>query len=333
MKANHQFNVLLAAEEAAGIQALRLLSNSGHILLGVLTNVDSPAAGKHEISSVEVPAFAKKTLNISIAAIAKSLDVPVLDARLVQNPEFAEWMDAHHIDILLNVHSLHRVCPEVIQAAKVGAFNLHPGPLPQYSGLNAPSWALYNEESVHGVTIHHITSKIDAGNIAYETQFPITAKDTGLTVSIKCAEKGLELIKRLLDNLSIDPSSVPSQPQNLNQRRVYKQNQIPGNGFIQWSDPAHKIDAFVRACNFAPFPSPWGEPKASLGKKEISILKTTPSNKACDKAPGTVGRMTDGKTAIATGDYWIILERVTMDGTAISTADFLTPGDTLISGP
>lgn len=324
-------NVLLVAEEAAGVQALRLLSNSGHNLEGVLTTVNSPDVEEQKNTSDKITGPNKKPLNSSIATISDSLGVPVLDASQVQDSDFTAWMDSHHIDVILNVHSLYRICPKVLQAARVGAFNLHPGPLPRYSGLNVPSWAVYNEEPTHAVTLHHITDKIDTGHIVYETQFPLTSMDTGLTVSIKCVQKGMELIERLLNELSRDPLSIPSRPQDLSQRRVYKRSQIPGGGFIQWSEPAHKIDAFVRACNYSPFPSPWGEPKTKWGKTEISILKTELSSKICHEVPGTVGRMIDGKTAIATADYWILVDKCKVAGEAVFAASFLNHGDILTS--
>ena len=326
----NQLNILLVADEAAGAHTLRLLSKSEHVLSGVLTPLNSPKVNEREKAGNEMTG-SNKNLNSSIAVIADKLGVPVLDAARVQDPDFAAWMNSHHIDVLLNVHSLYRICPEVIEAAEVGAFNLHPGPLPQYSGLNVPSWALYNEESTHAVTIHYITDKIDTGHIIYETEFPLTSKDTGLTVSIKCINNGLELIKQLLNDLSRDPLSIPSRPQNLSQRNFYKRNEIPGEGFIQWSEPAHKIDAFVRACNYSPFPSPWGEPKTKWGKKEISILKTRPSKIVCNETHGKVGQLIEGSTAIATADYWLLVDKIKVDGETVSAASILNRGDLLTS--
>lgn len=319
----------MVAEEAAGAQALRLLSKSNHTLSGVLTTAHSPDAEEREKTSDEIFRTRKKPLNSTIAAKAASLGIPVLDAKKVEDPRFAVWMDSHHIDIILNVHSLYRICPQVIKAANLGAFNLHPGPLPQYSGSNVPSWAVYNEEPTHAVTLHHIAETIDSGHIVYQTQFPVSSKDTGITVSIKCAQKGLELIERLLNELNRDPLSVPSYPQDLSHRTLYKRNEIPGNGFIQWSQPAHKIDAFIRACNYSPFPSPWGEPKTWLGETEISIFNTTITNISCDDESGIVGQKIDGKTAIATADHWILIDNCKVDGKTISAASFLNPGDRL----
>lgn len=324
-------NILLVAEEAAGVHALRLIAKSGHFLAGVLTTADSSETDEGTGVSDEMAGPGRKPLNAPVADTARSMEIPVLDARRVQDPGFVAWMDSHRIDVLLNVHSLYRICPEVLEAARVGAFNLHPGPLPGYSGLNVPSWAVYNEEPAHAVTIHRMTGKIDTGPIVYETPFPLTARDTGLTVSLTCVKKGLGLIERLLSELSRDPLSIPSRPQNLSERRYYRRDEIPGGGFIQWSEPAHKIDAFVRACNYAPFPSPWGEPKTRWGETEISILKTEASNIVCREAPGTVGQMIDGKTAIAAADHWILVDKCKVDRETVVAASVVTPGDVLSS--
>ena len=56
---------------------------------------------------------------------------------------------------------------DVLEAPRIGSFNLHPGPLPEYAGLNAPSWAIYHGEQEHRVTLHWLDAGIDTGPIAY----------------------------------------------------------------------------------------------------------------------------------------------------------------------
>lgn len=309
METTHQLNIVLVAEEATGARAFNKIYASGHNLMGVLTNTYS-----------------------SVAVLATNVGIPVVDPGRVQQPDFALWMTLHHIDVLLNVHSLYRICPEVIAATRVGAFNLHPGPLPAYSGLNAPSWAVYDQKSVHAVTLHWITETLDAGSIVYETEFPLSLKDTGLTVSVTSAQKGMDMIERLLDTLQSDPTSIPSRKQDLTRRRFYSRNNIPGNGWIYWSDPAHTIDAFVRACNYSPYPSPWGSPKTRWKDKELIIFTSVVSDEPCDHPPGTVRITENGKVAISASDYWIFVDRCKLDGEMVMTASFLNQGDVLVSG-
>ncbi len=303
-------NILLIAEESAGIQTLRLLANSDHKLKGVLAD---------ELKK-----------GTSVASIAQKNGYNVQPANLVKQPSFAGWILKNSIDILLNVHSLYVICPEVIDAVNFGAYNLHPGPLPKYAGLNAPSWAIYNQEKEHGVTLHQITKSIDTGDIVYEARFPITNSETGLSLSAKCVKHGLPLINKLINTVQDFPESITQIKQDLTLRTYYSGNTIPNQGKIQWDHPAEKIDAFVRACNYSPFKSPWGYPKTHKNDSELSILKTDISDIPCDEPPGTIGKPINGKTAIATADFWILVNRCWVDGNHIDADSFLAPGERLI---
>src|ERR1043165_3348965 len=103
-----------------------------------------------------------------LAAVAQGFGFTVWPARNIKDPFFPAAVRAGRIDILINVHSLHIIPVEVLRAVRIGAFNMHPGPLPQYAGLNTVSWAIYEGETSYGVTVHWIAADVDAGNIAYK---------------------------------------------------------------------------------------------------------------------------------------------------------------------
>ena len=70
-----------------------------------------------------------------------------------------------------------------VAAPTIGSFNLHPGPLPEYAGLNVPSWAIYEGERSHGVTLHWMDEGIDTGPIVWQERFDDRLDDTGLALS------------------------------------------------------------------------------------------------------------------------------------------------------
>ena len=56
--------------------------------------------------------------------------------------------------------------PETYNIANICALNIHRGYISEYRGLDSDLWALYNNEfNKIGVTIHHLTKKLDAGNV------------------------------------------------------------------------------------------------------------------------------------------------------------------------
>jgi len=56
--------------------------------------------------------------------------------------------------------------------------NIHPSLLPKFSGLNTHQRALDAAESRHGVTVHYVTHKMDAGPIIAQMSCAVYANDT-----------------------------------------------------------------------------------------------------------------------------------------------------------
>jgi UDP-4-amino-4-deoxy-L-arabinose formyltransferase/UDP-glucuronic acid dehydrogenase (UDP-4-keto-hexauronic acid decarboxylating) len=117
-------NIVLVGEEAAAAQVARAALRAGHRLVAVL--------------SEKTPA---------VRAAASQHGVAVESPARVRDPAFAADLKMRGVDLLLNVHALHRIDAAVLEAPRLGAFNLHPGPLPRYAGLNGPSWAVLRGET------------------------------------------------------------------------------------------------------------------------------------------------------------------------------------------
>ena len=170
----------MIAEDAAGVQTLRMLAGSPHQVVAVMTR------GGGRLS-----------LGATVAGVASRLGYRLWPAHQARDRAFADTIRREQVDVLLNVHTLYVLPAEVVAAPRIGSFNLHPGPLPRYAGLNAPSWAIYHGEQTHAVTLHWMNAGIDTGPIAYDTPVTIEEDDTGLTLSAKCVRAGLPLLHDL----------------------------------------------------------------------------------------------------------------------------------------
>ncbi len=223
---------------------------------------------------------------------AEKLGYQTWPSKLVKDPRFADEVRAAEVDVILNIHSLFIINKEVVNAPRIGCFNMHPGPLPRYAGLNAVSWAIYRGEASHGVTIHKMEPGIDTGPIVYQELFDIDDADTGLSLSARCIRSGIALVLRLMETASADPAAIPLTPQDLT-KREYFGREIPYEGRLFWLLPAREIVNFVRACDFFPFHSPWGHPQTILGTmsgaQEIGVVKACLTGERCDVSPGTGG--------------------------------------------
>jgi methionyl-tRNA formyltransferase len=208
---------------------------------------------------------------------------------------------------------------------RLGAFNLHPGPLPRYAGLNAPSWAIYRGETRHGVTVHKMEPGIDTGPIVYQETFAIEPEDTGLSLSVRCIRQGLPLLERLLEVADRGAEAIPLTPQDLD-RREYFGKEVPEGGRLHWTGTARRIHDFVRACDFHPFASPWGAPRSRLGDEEVSIAKVALTGVPCDEAPGTVRQGEADEVLVASADEWVAVRRLLRSGRRVRPEDVLRPG-------
>jgi len=299
--------LVLVAEEAAGVHALRALAKTEHRIHAVLTRGLDDGASP------------------SVADVARSLGLAVWPAARVRDPALALELTAARIDLLLNVHSLYLVHEAVLAAPVIGAFNLHPGPLPHYAGLNCPSWALYHGERSYGVTVHWMAPRIDTGPIAYAATFDIDPTDTAFRLSAKCVTAGLPLLRRLVDNAATDASAIPALEQDLARRRCFGRR-APRNAAIGWAEPAHRIAGLVRACNYAPYVSPWGQAHARWHGQRVEILDVARTGVACDARPGVVRARAPAAVDVATGDEWLRVRSVRHDGHPLAPATLLGEG-------
>jgi methionyl-tRNA formyltransferase len=302
-------NVLLIGEDAAGIRTLQSLRRGSHRVIAVM-------------------ASASRQNSASLWRVARQFGYTTWPAQLVKDPDFALQIRKHCVDIILNIHSLFLIRKEVLEAPRLGSYNLHPGPLPRYAGLNSVCWAIYNDEKKHGVTLHKMEAEVDAGPIVYQEFLEIGPEETGLSLTIKCVNAGVTLVDRLLQVAAQDPSKIPLIPQDLT-KREYFGREIPQNGNLSWYSPAQRISNFVRACDFSPFHSPWGHPRTGLRGQELGIVKASLIMKTSEAQPGTVGKVSDVGVEVACADEWILVQKVFREGKRVSASAILGPGDQL----
>jgi methionyl-tRNA formyltransferase len=303
-------NVVLIGEEAAGMRTLQSLQQCGVRVVAVMASPRRQDGG------------------VNLWDLATKLGHTTWPVELVKDPKFAGQVRDEKVDVILNAHSLFLIRKEVLEAARLGGFNLHPGPLPRYAGLNSVSWAIYRGEKEHGVTLHKLVPEIDAGPIIFQESVSIGSEETGLSLTAKCVNAGVPLILRLLEAVAQGPSHIPSIPQDLS-KREYFGREVPENGNLSWNRPARRIVDFVRASNFFPFRSPWGVPRTKRGHSTLGILKARLTGTPVDAPSGTVGTERSGGVEVACADEWILVQQVFREGICIPAREAVKAGDQL----
>ncbi len=127
--------------------------------------------------------------------------VPVLMSPDPNGAEAIQWIEKFSPDVIA-VFGTRLIKDPVLSAAKSAALNLHTGFSPFYRGGQCTFWALYHGDAEHvGVTVHHLSRKIDGGDIVFTARPDIQPDDTVRSIEcklVKLATQGMiEAIRKI----------------------------------------------------------------------------------------------------------------------------------------
>ena len=245
-------------------------------------------------------------------------------ARIAPGAGLADRVQGLEVDWLLSIANLEIIPDVVLARAGKGAVNFHDGPLPRYAGLNAPVWAILNDEPSHGVTWHRIEGGIDEGNILAQRVFDIVPEETALSLNTKCFAAGLESFPEVIEALATgDATGVP---QDLDQRSYFARDQRPDHfGILDFSQDTNSILRVVRAMDHGDYWNPLLRAKFETGPGLALVGAAQPADGQA--APGTVLRVSEHGIVVKTGDGAVRLsDLATADGRAFDATTILDAG-------
>ena len=128
---------------------------------------------------------------------------------VTKNPQLIEWATKHQIKIIPSDSDVETALKEkvdylfsiinpvilsssLLKKVKKLAINYHDSLLPRYAGVHATSWAILNQEKIHGITWHLMDNNIDAGDILKQAVVTIDKEETTLSLNLKCYEAAIK---------------------------------------------------------------------------------------------------------------------------------------------
>jgi natural product biosynthesis luciferase-like monooxygenase protein len=290
-----QFSCFIMGAESLLIQCAEILLQRRHQILGV-------------ISSRKL-----------IADWAKEKDIPLIEP----GPHLADLLSRQPFDYLFSIANLSIIPKEVLALPRKGAVNFHDGPLPRYAGLHATSWALINNEKMHGITWHSMSGGVDKGDILKQRPVPIVDGETAFTLNAKCYEAAIDSFGELVDELAA--GRLQSRRQNLAEQTYFSKYQRPAAACtLSWDRSADDISALVRALDFGPYANPLGLPKLAIGQELFIVPRIAVFDGASQAEPGTVTAIdSDSLRVAAAGKEVGLRELLTLDNHPVSIPDLV----------
>jgi methionyl-tRNA formyltransferase len=226
--------------------------------------------------------------------------------------------------------------PAVLEASRLGGINLHGSLLPAYRGAAPVQWSLLSGDEVTGVSIIHMTPRLDGGPVLLRRETPIGERETAGELEERLSVIGvaatLEAVELLCRWDGHSPIGTPQDPSRVSKAPRLKKS----DGEILWSRSAGQIDCHIRGMQ--PWPVAFtylaihpGKPPIRLAIKEARV-----SSQA--RGGHQVGEIVEGDgLLVAAGDNVIEIIRLQpagkreMSGTEFLRGHQIPPGARLMS--
>lgn len=158
--------------------------------------------------------------------------------------DFAQQVEALDPDVLLVACWGEILSENTIKLPGLASINVHPSLLPRHRGFNPISSVLRSGEKDTGVTFHHLSPKIDAGDILLQSSIKICPADDGDSLSRKLSFRAKETVATALDLLQeSDKNRIPQDES----QACYRPRLTANDCKIDWRATAQSIHDQVRS--------------------------------------------------------------------------------------
>jgi methionyl-tRNA formyltransferase len=259
----------------------------------------------HEISAVytRTPKPAGRGMDMQVTPVereARRLGLPVHTPKTLRDEVAQAAFRAHEADAAVVV-AYGLILPKpILEAPRLGCFNVHASLLPRWRGAAPINRAVMAGDAESGVTIMQMDEGLDTGAMAMIERMPILPDMTAGELHDALSPLGADLMLRALAAAERGSLSLTPQPA---EGVTYAEKVSKGETRIDWSKPWREVHDHVRG--LSPFPGAWFE----LDGVRVKALRSTRGEGA--GAPGTA---LDDKLTIACGDGAVRLVQVQRAG-------------------
>ena len=273
------------------------------------------AARGHDIAAVytRAPKPAGRGMEMQVTPVereARRLKLPVFTPKTLRDGEAQITFQSHQADAAVVV-AYGLILPKpVLDAPKLGCFNVHASLLPRWRGAAPINRAVMAGDAESGVTIMRMDEGLDTGAMAMAERTVIAPDMTAGELHDVLAPLGSNLMMRAL--AAAERASLTLTPQPAD-GVTYAEKIAKSETRIEWSLPWKAVHDHIRG--LSPFPGAWFE----LDGVRIKVLRSTKG-----EGSGAPGTALDDRLTIACGNGAVRLVEVQRAGKQpMSAEDFL----------
>lgn len=268
--------LLFMGTPAFAVPSLEMLIKAGHTVCGVFSQPDKP---KNR---------GMKLLPTPVKVCAQAHGVPVYQPEKLRDGTALELIRSLAPDLIVVV-AYGRILPDDILAyPPMGCINVHSSLLPKYRGAAPINWAILNGDTETGVTIMHMASELDAGDIILQRTTPIGPQEDAAALYDRLAALGGELVVEAVAAMERGDATRTPQDHALHTLAPMLSKALSP---VDWSRTAHEIHCQIRG--LIPWPAATTDIISGEPMKLFAAVETGAKTAA---APGTL--LAGGKEGI-----------------------------------
>ena len=274
------------------VPTLLELAVAGHEIVGVYTRAAKPAGRGLELQPSPVERAARER------------GLPVLTPVTLKTAEAEAAFRAHNADAAVVV-AYGLILPKpILQAPRLGCFNVHASLLPRWRGAAPINRAIMAGDAQSGVTIMQMDEGLDTGaivrNLAMAERVAIAPDMTAGDLHDALARRGADLMLPAIDAAERGTLSLMPQPAA---GVTYAAKIGKDETHIDWTKPWRDVHNHIRG--LSPYPGAWFE----IGGVRVKALRSTKG-----EGKGVPCTTLDDHLTIACGDGAVRLTQVQRAG-------------------
>ena len=295
------------------VPTLRMLVDSSHQVVKVLTQPDRPAGR------------GRKLTPSPIKTVATQHGLQVATPASLRQPESQALIAAADLDLMIVV-AYGQILPRaVLDLPRYGCWNIHASLLPRWRGAAPIHRAIQAGDTETGVCIMQMDEGLDTGAVLDCSSFKIPARATTGDLHDRMAQLGADTLRPLLDRLA-ESSNLPEATPQPAADVTYAHKLDKAEAELDWQQPATVLDRLIRAFN--PWPVAW----SMLDGERWRIWSAEPVG----SSSGTAGQIlvnSDNEVRVVCGDGQALrLVEMQKPGGKPVPAEALVQGGHLASG-
>ena len=291
--------------------------------------------GQHEVIAmvtrpIDDSGKRRKTAENPTRDLGEAKGLEILDPRSCNEEQFVEQLKSMNADLFVVCDYGQILSRDCLAASRLGGINLHGSLLPKYRGAAPIQWCVYNGDTVTGVTVIHMTAKLDGGPCIVKSELSIGADETAEALEPRLSSLGPDAVGKAIAMLEAwDGETSLGELQNRDE--VTKAPRLKkSDGQIDFTRSAKQIFDQVRA--FVPWPRTFTNWTPENKSPIRLIVGRSAVVSEADLAEETVAQVEAGAVAlcdakrlwIQTGDGLISIVEIQPSGKRqMPIADFL----------